>query len=222
MDSDVVTFSYTVPGEEPADTETVKPDTNDTISPDDDNIQLQVELVESSQEINLTDIKSHWAEKNIKQMVASGSVGGYPDGSFKPNSTITRAEFATMLVKAFKLENEGGKIFADTANHWAKNYIARATGSGIVSGYDADTFGPNNLITREQMAVMIAKAAKLTNAVEGNAFADGTQIADWAKEAVAKANGNGIISGYPDNTFRPRATATRAEAVTVIVNALNK
>ena len=222
LDSDVVTFSYTVPGEEPADTETVKPDTNDTISPDDDNIQLQVELVESSQEINLTDIKSHWAEKNIKQMVASGSVGGYPDGSFKPNDTITRAEFATMLVKAFKLENEGGKIFADTANHWAKNYIARATGSGIVSGYDADTFGPNNLITREQMAVMIAKAAKLTNAVEGNAFADGTQIADWAREAVVKANGNGIISGYPDNTFRPRATATRAEAITVIVNALNK
>jgi hypothetical protein len=218
LDSDVVTFTYTVPGEKPAETETVTPDINDTISPDDDSKQTPVE---PSQE-NLTDIKSHWAEKNIKQMVAAGTVGGYPDGTFKPNNTITRAEFATMLVKAFKLENEGGKIFADTANHWAKDYIARATVTGIVSGYDANTFGPNNLITREQMAVMIAKAAKLTNAVEGNVFTDGTQIADWAKEAVAKANGNGIISGYPDNTFRPRATATRAEAITVIVNALNK
>jgi len=69
---------------------------------------------------------------------------------------------------------------------------------------------------------MIAQAAKLTNAADGNTFADGIQIADWAKEAVVKANGNGIISGYPDNTFRPRATATRAEAVTVIVNALNR
>lgn len=223
-DSDVVTFTYTVPGDEPTETEIVKPDTSETIIPDnDDNIQTPTEQpVESSQEITLTDIKGHWAEKNIKQMVASGSVGGYPDGSFKPKSTITRAEFATMLVKAFKLENEGGKIFADTANHWAKDYIMQATANGVVSGYDVNTFGPDNLITREQMAIMIAKAAKLTNAGEGNAFADGTQIADWAKEAVAKANGNGIISGYPDNTFRPKATATRAEAVTVIVNALNK
>ncbi len=208
LDSDVVTFTYTVPGDKPAEKETVTPDSK----------QIPVE---PSQE-NLTDIKNHWAERNIKQMVTSGTAGGYPDGNFKPDSTITRAEFATMLVKAFKLENGGVKIFADTTNHWAKEYIARATASGVVSGYDANTFGPNNLITREQMAVMIAKAAKLTNAGEGNAFADGTQIADWAKEAVAKANGNGIISGYPDNTYRPKATATRAEAVTVIVNALNK
>ena len=65
-----------------------------------------------------------------------------------------------MLVKIFKVENQGGKIFADTAGHWAKDYIAMAAAEGLVSGYDADTFGPNRLITREQMAVMITRAAQ--------------------------------------------------------------
>ena len=57
--------------------------------------------------VNLTDIKNHWAQKNIEELVALGAVAGCPDGTFKPDNTITRAEFATMLVKAFKLEGQG-------------------------------------------------------------------------------------------------------------------
>jgi hypothetical protein len=169
----------------------------------------------------LKDINGHWAETNISKLVAAGAVSGYPDGTFKPDNTISRAEFATILVKAFKLESKEGKVFTDTANHWAREAIATAAANGIVNGYSDTTFGPNDNITREQMAVMIAKAAKLTDATEGKSFADGAQISDWAKEAVVKASGNGIISGYPDNTFKPQATATRAEAVTVIVKALS-
>jgi hypothetical protein len=168
----------------------------------------------------LKDIAGHWAEANIIQLVAAGAVKGYPEGTFKPDNTISRAEFATILVKAFKLEARAGKVFNDTADHWAKDFIAAAAAEGIVTGYSDTSFGPDDSITREQMAVMIAKAAELTDASAGKDFADGGQISDWAKEAVARAGGEGIISGYPDNTFRPRATATRAEAVTVIVKAL--
>ena len=169
----------------------------------------------------LKDISGHWASDNISKLVALGAINGYPDSSFKPNNTITRAEFATVLVKAFKLENKGGnKVFADTAKHWAKDYIATAAANGIVSGYDAATFGPDDLITREQMAVMIVKVAKPAPAAGEIQFADSGSISEWASEAIATATENGIIKGYPDNTVRPLGSATRAEAVTVIVNAM--
>jgi hypothetical protein len=168
----------------------------------------------------LKDISSHWAEASINKLINAGAVSGYPDGTFKPDSSITRAEFAIVLVKALNLEPRSGKVFNDTTGHWAKDAISTAAAHGIVSGYDATTFGPDNLITREQMAVMVSKTANLSSG-EGKTFADNNQIADWAKAAVAATSSKNIISGYPDNTFRPKANATRAEAVTVIVKILN-
>ncbi|MDD2442873.1 MAG: S-layer homology domain-containing protein [Desulfotomaculaceae bacterium] len=168
----------------------------------------------------LTDIAGHWAENNIKKLVATGAVSGYPDATFKPENKITRAEFAAILVKAFGLEDKDGKIFTDTAGHWAQDYIAAAVAGGVASGYDADTFGPDNLITREQMAVLITKAAKLSPVAGEVLYGDSGSISDWAKEAAATATENGIMKGYPDNTFQPQGSATRAEAVTVIVNAI--
>jgi hypothetical protein len=170
--------------------------------------------------VNLSDIKGHWAEKTIAELVASGAIAGYPDGTFKPDNTISRAEFATILVKAFNLESRSGKVFNDTAGHWAQDTVSTAAAHGIVSGYSDTTFGPNDPITREQMAVMIVKAAKLAEAQEGKTFADGDKVSAWAKNAVATASEKNIISGYPDNTFRPQNNATRAEAATVIIKSL--
>ncbi|MGI6307768.1 MAG: hemoblobin-interacting domain-containing protein [Dethiobacteria bacterium] len=170
----------------------------------------------------LTDIAGHWAYDNINKLVALGAISGYPDGSFKPDNNITRAEFATVLVKAFQLENKGGKTFADTAAHWAKEYIATAAAHGIVNGYDANTFGPDDLLTREQMAVMTIMAAKLSPAAGELRFADSSSISGWARSSLATAVKNGIINGYPDNTVRPQGRATRAEAVTVIAKVLDK
>ena len=168
----------------------------------------------------LKDISGHWAETSINKLVNAGAISGYPDGTFKPDSSITRAEFATVLVKALNLEPRNGKVFSDTSGHWAKDSISTAAAHGIVSGYSASNFGPNDLITREQMAVMIVKAAKLTNAAQEKTFADAAQVSNWAKEAIGIASGKGIISGYPNNIFKPKANATRAEAVTVIIKAL--
>jgi hypothetical protein len=172
------------------------------------------------EEQTLIDIRGHWAEGNIKQLVEIGAIGGYPDRTFKPNNRITRAEFATILVKAFELQPQPGKVFADTAGHWARDTIATAAHYGIVNGYDADTFGPNDNITREQMAVMVINAAGLTPETAELSFADSSSVSAWAREAVATAVKNEIINGYPNNTFRPLGNATRAEAVTVVVNAL--
>jgi len=172
-------------------------------------------------DVMLMDISGHWAEANIKSLVASGAVSGYPDGTFRPEGEITRAEFAAMLVKALGLQTQVEKVFKDIAGHWARDFISTAATLRIVNGYPGGNFGPDDLITREQMAVMTVRAAGLTGTSRELTFADTKDISDWALEAVAIATGSGIMKGYPGNTVRPGGNATRAEAVTVILNALN-
>jgi hypothetical protein len=104
--------------------------------------------------------------------------------------------------------------------HWAKDSIATAAAHGILTGYSAEKFGPNDPITREQMAVMITKAAKLAGETADMSFTDYKAVSPWAVEAVQAAVKANIIKGYADNTFKPQNKATRAEAVTVIVQAL--
>lgn len=172
----------------------------------------------------LTDISGHWAENGIKEMVTSGVISGYPDSSFKPDAPITRAEFATFLVKALIKSRgytlEAGQGFEDTGAHWAGLYISSALAYGVVSGYDEKTFGPDDTINREQMAAMLVRAVGPAPAAEEVRFADSRGISGWAVDAVATAVKSRIMAGYPDNTFAPQGKATRAEAVTAILNAM--
>lgn len=183
-------------------------------------VMAEVEALPVTSDKILSDISGHWAKNSITEMITLGAVSGYPDGTFKPDHSITRAEFASILVKAFNLKPQSGKTFADTVRHWAQNSITTAAYYGIVSGYDTDTFGPDDTITREQMAVMIVKAAKLNPVTSALAFTDSGSISSWAEEAMATAVTNQIINGYPDNTVNPQGKTTRAEAVTVIANTL--
>jgi len=164
----------------------------------------------------LNDIYGHWAERQIRDLVSTGVINGYPDGCFRPNQTISRAEFATMIVKVLGLSSSGTRTFTDTQGHWGHYTIAAAYEAGIVSGYDTYRFGPDDPITREQMAVMIVKAAGVSDRASQLSFADSRAISLWARSAVAQAAAQGIIMGYPDNTFRPANPATRAEAVSII------
>ncbi len=168
------------------------------------------------EEPGLTDIDGHWAEAAIRELVDMEVIKGYADGTFKPDQNITRAEFTVVLVKALNISSSTPKTFDDISTHWGRDYIAIAAGNGIINGYNSKTFGPNDPINREQMAVIIAKAAKLDTAVEGKTFADDGNISVWAKEFVNSAAANDIINGYADNTFRPKARASRAEALSVI------
>ncbi len=165
-----------------------------------------------------TDLDNHWAKAVIEKLAGLGAVSGYPDGSFKPDAPITRAEYITMLVKAMNLTASGnGQTFKDCDGHWASANISITAASGIVNGYGDNCFKPDNLITREEMAVIAVKAAKLEAASGETSFNDNGQISSWAKESVLAAVNANIIKGCPDNTFRPQGNATRAEAASVIL-----
>ncbi|NLO21989.1 MAG: S-layer homology domain-containing protein [Syntrophomonadaceae bacterium] len=168
----------------------------------------------------LNDIAGHWAQDSIKKLVGLGAISGFPDGSFQPDQNMTRAQFVTVLVKALGLEAEEGKVFADSAGHWAQEYIGIAAALEIVNGYNEDQFGMEDVITREQMAVIIVKAAGLGKVSDAKQFMDADKISSWAKDAVDTASSKGIITGYPDNSFRPQGYASRAEAVTVLARVL--
>ncbi|MGI5879431.1 MAG: S-layer homology domain-containing protein [Syntrophomonadaceae bacterium] len=168
------------------------------------------------------DIDGHWAESAINNLVFNKLITGYLDGSFKPERNISRAEFISILVKGFQLPANNGKVFNDTAGHWGQDVIATAYAAGIISGYNDRYFGPDDPVTREQMAVMTIRAARLSNISNTQNFTDNKNISPWATEAVAAAYSRQLISGYPDNTFRPQNLTTRAEVVSVISRALNK
>ncbi|MGG1552818.1 chondroitinase-B domain-containing protein [Paenibacillus ferrarius] len=168
----------------------------------------------------LTDLQGHWAEASVRELVKRGAINGYPDSTFKPDSPITRAEFVSVIVKAFHLQAKDSTSFADTKDHWAKEAIATAAALGVVTGYDDNTFGPDAKITREQMAVIVVRAAKLQAASDSVSFSDSGAISDWARAAMAAAVATGLIGGYEDGTVKPQADTTRAEAATIILRAL--
>ncbi|WP_052410371.1 S-layer homology domain-containing protein [Paenibacillus durus] len=167
----------------------------------------------------LKDTVNHWAKNYIDNLRQRGVIGGYPDGTFQPNRTITRAEFATLLVKALGLKGTGEAGFSDIEGHWAKGEILTAASHQIVNGYPDGKFLPDYPVTREEMVVMTVYAFQLTQKT-ALAFGDNGEISDWAKSGVEAAVASGIISGQPGNRFAPKATATRAEAATVLVKAL--
>ncbi|MGG6309245.1 S-layer homology domain-containing protein [Paenibacillus macerans] len=169
----------------------------------------------------LTDIQGHYAEETIRDLTKSGIVSGYPDGTFRPNRPITRAEFVSILSSIMPWEPAADKTFADTEKHWARSAISIAYANGIIRGVDDHLFAPDQPITREQMAVMAANALHLEKPKAGLSFADGERISSWAKDAIEAVTERGIFSGYPDRTIRPQAQATRAEAVMVIGRIMN-
>ncbi|MGQ7889784.1 S-layer homology domain-containing protein [Paenibacillus sp. WC2504] len=174
--------------------------------------------------ITLSDISGHWAEANIKQAISRGIVSGYPDGTFKPGKTVTRAEFAVMLMSTLKLQGEGTElIFTDSAQigAWAKKAVAQAVQAGIINGYEDGSFRPDAVITRAEIAAMITAAlGKSGQANAATGFADDKDIPTWAKASVAYVKQAGIVQGKGDNQFAPLDNATRAEAVTVLIKML--
>jgi len=167
------------------------------------------------------DIANHWGKDSIVKLMQAGVIVGYPDGSFQPEKSVSRAEFTVMLVKALKLESkQGGLSFKDTAAHWAKDSINAAAAHGIISGYDQNSFGPDDQIIREQAAIIIARATKLQAGDQALSFSDAQQISPWALSGVAAAVGKSYLSGYPDNSFRPQGYTSRAEAAAIIAKLL--
>ena len=174
-------------------------------------------------EIDFTDIQGHWAATFIAEAVRRGMTSGYPDHTFQPDRTVTRAEFTALLARALSLAPTGDPLaFADVSAipGWAAADIARAVAAGIVQGYEDRTFRPNRSITREEMMVMLVKALQLNvDMAQTPTFADNASISNWAKPYVASADAAGLIAGTGNDRFSPAAPATRAEAVTFLLRA---
>lgn len=169
---------------------------------------------------DITDITGHWAESGIRKAFGLGFVNGYLDKTFRPERQITRAEFLTMLVKALGMTTPKAISWADVDQHWAKEQIQIAAQNGIVEGLGGNLFGPDQAITREQMTVMLARAMRISTATQKSSFRDGKDISAWALNDIDAATQWKLIQGYEDSTFRPQGSATRAEAVEIIIRAL--
>jgi S-layer domain protein len=167
---------------------------------------------------NTDDISGHWAETQIKEWANIGYINGYPDGTFLPDNSITRAEFLTLVNKIFKFENKTNINFIDVRpDYWAYSEIQKGISAGYVSGDKNGTFRPDDFITRQEAAVIINKLLDNTEITENKPnFKDAYDIDEWAKNSVDIVYEHGILSGFPNDTYRPKKYMTRAEAVSAL------
>ncbi|MNM27325.1 Cellulosome-anchoring protein precursor [compost metagenome] len=170
------------------------------------------------------DTASHWASKDISTAAKLGIINGYPDGSFRPDASITRAEFSTLVVKAFALRlGNGTNAFRDIQTSWARESIEILASNGVINGYSDGTFRADRKITRAEMVAMISKILILQESKSGEAhtFVD-VAPQHWANKIIEEATTAGIIQGKGQNRFEPDANLTRAEALTVIMRVLRE
>ncbi len=163
--------------------------------------------------------KNHWAFSCIAELVNKGVLAGYEDGSFQPDRTVTRAEWAKIMVLAAGLTaNDTQVYFTDMGNHWANIYVN--TAKEYLAAYTDGTFKPDQAAVREDVTVSMVK---LKGYDVGNVdysylsqFTDTSSISNRLKAYVAVAVQKGLISGFEDGTFRGQNTLTRAEAATLL------
>lgn len=162
----------------------------------------------------------YWGKDAIINLYNKGIVAGQGNGYFRPDNTITRAEFVQMVVKAFGFVTQGsGADFADVTNEWFADSVQAAYTNGVVNGTSATTFSPLSNITRQDMMTILynaakAKGVKLTN---GSAsFTDADSISAYAQDAVAAMVGSNVVSGYTDGSVKPLNNASRAEAAAML------
>ncbi|CAH1220506.1 hypothetical protein PAECIP111892_04855 [Paenibacillus auburnensis] len=169
-----------------------------------------------------SDTTGHWGGSTIAAAVKLQIIDGYADGSFRPNAPVTRAEFTAMIARAFGLEaNPAGAEFRDAGSNWAAGYIGALAEKGIVTGYADGSFKPGATISRAEMVTIIGRMLNLGVLPTGTpvTFTDvGSDY--WAAAAIKQAAASNLIQGVAASSFAPRSNATRAEAVSLIIRAL--
>ncbi|WP_234410446.1 S-layer homology domain-containing protein [Caldalkalibacillus mannanilyticus] len=176
------------------------------------------------------DVKeTYWAHDMIKEMAAKHIVQGVDEQHFAPTRSVTRAEFATLLVRALGLKSSLADLtFTDVApNTWYAASIRAASEAGIINGKSATRFAPDETITREEMVTMIVRAYEYVQqpvdvADQKAPFADLEKANKWSREHIQKAQQIGLVNGRENHLFVPQGVTTRAESVQVLANLLQK
>ncbi|MDR2354836.1 MAG: S-layer homology domain-containing protein, partial [Clostridiales Family XIII bacterium] len=170
--------------------------------------------------------QAEWAREAIEYMADNKGILGMGDGLFAPNAEVTRAQFARFAAQALDIgRGTEPAVFADVAEGaWYFEDVTTLASAGILTGYGDGRFGPDDRITREQMATVIDRAltAKGIALTEIRAFdlTDGDAASAYAKASIERLYGAGVVNGMGDGTFAPKATATRAQACVILYNAL--
>lgn len=178
--------------------------------------------------VNADDIHGHWAEKTLQQFIDNGWIQG-DEGGIRPDSTITRAEMATVVdaVEEYTEEADvsGYKDVAKT--DWFYKQVAKIVKANVMVGVGDNKWAPQGDVTREQAAVIMCKLNDVSVDTKANAadiraqlsklgYTDANAVSDWAAPYILAAVQNGYMSGYPDHTLRSGNDITRAEAIVML------
>ncbi|MBQ1252383.1 MAG: S-layer homology domain-containing protein [Firmicutes bacterium] len=165
---------------------------------------------------------SHWANIYVEYLASKGVINGMGNGTFAPEAPLTRAQFVTLLAMMSGDDISGGTDqFTDVKKeHWYYEEVSWAAKAGVTNGVGGGLFAPENKITREEVASMVLNffnymGVAPTPIRTATTFTDSADMADWSAQKVPVCQEVGVISGFPDGTFRPKANATRAEAATM-------
>lgn len=162
-----------------------------------------------------TDVAGHWSETTIRSLAESGTIDGYPDGSIRPDNTITRGEFAALTARAFGYRHTG-----EDGSTWAQGYIRALAEAEIITSDEVNGFAPNGAITRIEMLRMLVRAMGLSDELskysDKTNYADDELLSDSDRSFINLAKGYGFLNGYPNGEVRAYTTATRAEAFVLL------
>ena len=189
-----------------------------SVTPISDNTKEDVSIQDIFNDISEYD----WAAEAIKNLYEKSIIKGKENGEFAPGDNVAREEFTAMIVRAFDLTYEGktSKNFLDIKEgDWFENYVKVAASRGIISGMPDGSFGVGQMITRQDMAVILVNLLKNNNisvVAEDSAFSDFNEVDSYAETAVKTLSQLKIINGFEDNTYRPHNSMTRAEAAVVV------
>ncbi|OEH85563.1 hypothetical protein BHU72_15000 [Desulfuribacillus stibiiarsenatis] len=180
-------------------------------------VTQETEVENTEETATFTDL-DHWAKSVVEKLFSKDVVTGYPDGSFKPQNDITRAEFITLVNKVFGFTEKATINFSDVNGQWFADEIAKAVAAGYIAGYPDGTMKPNQKITREEAAKVIVEAFGFEEKQSTATFNDAAKTSEWAKKYVAIAKDKGYITGFTDGNFNPLDNIRRGETAQLVVN----
>ena len=184
---------------------------------------IDTKLVQEMRELNIAKISfsdlsnTHWAYNVIKNMTVKGILNGYEDGTFRPESNITRAEAAQILSKAFNMSEDNKDEMKDiTTDHWAYNAVKKAS---LYIPMKNNNFEPEANITRKDFIIAIMNIRGNNTIKRENIFSDLAGLSEEEASKINLAYAFNIANGYEDGTFRPNEPLTRAEACAILSRA---
>lgn len=195
------------------------------------NIPAQIPTLKKFKETSIaklpTDAEGHWAKEEILDLMKKSIIEGYEDQTIRPDRTLSKAEFVTLLVKSLGYEPTTTEVsgYTDLGKHWARTFVATAQESGLLDRKTNQlNFGPDSAISRIEMVELINRILSkygVSVKTEAVSLKDTASLTDANKSALQVVVNAGIVGGYPDGSFRPQGSLTRAEAFKVISRVLN-